>query len=159
MSATETAVIIGTAALAYGLGCLNAGYYLLRWRDGRDIRQLGSGNAGARNVGRLLGRRAFALVFALDAAKGVLAVLIAWWWAPGIAAACAVIATLGHVFPAQLGFRGGKGVATAIGGGATLAVVASPLATGLATLAMVALLCVTHRHDLHRHPLRSGSRP
>jgi len=159
MPATEPAVILGTATLAYALGCLNAGYYLLRWRDGRDLRQLGSGNAGARNAGRVLGRRAFALVFALDAAKSMLAVLAACWWAPEAAATCAVIAALGHVFPVQLGFRGGKGVATAIGGGTTLAFAASPLGVGLATLALIALLCFTHRQDMHRRSLRPGSQP
>jgi acyl phosphate:glycerol-3-phosphate acyltransferase len=102
-------------ALAYGVGCVNAAYYLLRWRDGRDIRSLGSGNAGARNAGRILGRGGFALVFVLDAAKGAGAVLVAQAWAPEVASLCAVAVTLGHVFPAQLDWRGGKGVATAIG--------------------------------------------
>ena len=111
---------------AYGLGCLNAGYYLLRWRDGRDLRALGSGNAGARNAGRVLGTRGFALVFALDATKGLLAVLAARWWAPEAAALCAVAATLGHIYPIQLQWRGGKGVATALGalGGLDLIVLA-----------------------------------
>ncbi len=109
------AVDLAPVAFPYGLGCLNAGYYLLRWRDGRDIRELGSGNAGARNAGRILGRSGFALVFVLDATKGVIPILAARQWAPEAAALCAVAATLGHVFPAQLGWRGGKGVATAIG--------------------------------------------
>jgi glycerol-3-phosphate acyltransferase PlsY len=106
---------IALVVLAYALGCLNAGYYLLRWRDGRDLRVLGSGNAGARNAGRVLGAGGFVLVFALDATKGLLAVLAARWWAPEAAALCAVAATLGHVYPVQLQWRGGKGVATAVG--------------------------------------------
>lgn len=109
---------------AYAVGCLNAGYYWVRWRDGRDIRVLGSGNAGARNAGRILGRGAFAIVFVLDAAKGLLAVLVARTWAPDLVPLCAVAATLGHVFPAQLGWRGGKGVATAIGALAALDIAA-----------------------------------
>lgn len=172
---------IALVLFAYGLGCLNAGYYLLRWRDGRDLRTLGSGNAGARNAGRVLGPRGFALVFALDATKGLLAVLAARWWAPEVAALCAVAATLGHVYPVQLQWRGGKGVATAIGalGGLDLSVLAvaaavfallrgarcranlaglvagagtvayaiacTALATGLAALALLALLIYTHR--------------
>ena len=111
---------LASVAFAYGLGCLNAAYYLLRWRDGRDIRELGSGNAGARNAGRTLGEGAFALVFVLDAAKGVVPVLAARHWTPDVAALCAVAAALGHVFPAQLGWRGGKGVATALGALAAL---------------------------------------
>jgi glycerol-3-phosphate acyltransferase PlsY len=107
--------MIAAVVLAYALGCANAAYYLLRWRDGRDIRTLGSGTAGARNAGRVLGRGAFVLVFLLDAAKGGLAVLAARWWVPEAAPLCAVSAVIGHVWPAQLGWRGGKGVATAIG--------------------------------------------
>ena len=110
-----TIVEVMAVAFSYGLGCINAGYYLLRWRDGRDIRSLGSGTAGARNAGRILGRGAFVLVFVLDATKGLLAVLAAQTFAPVSAPACAVAVTLGHVFPAQLGWRGGKGVASAIG--------------------------------------------
>jgi glycerol-3-phosphate acyltransferase PlsY len=124
--------------LAYALGCINAAYYLLRWRDGRDIRMLGSGNAGARNVGRVLGRHAFALVFALDAAKGLLAVSAAVAWAPATAPLCAVGVTLGHIFPAQLGWRGGKGVASAIGALAMLDLQVLVLAAGAFAFARAA---------------------
>lgn len=177
MPIVEAALVL----FAYGLGCLNAGYYLLRWRDGRDLRELGSGNAGARNAGRLLGPQGFAVVFALDATKGLLAVLLARGWAPEATALCAVAATLGHVYPVQLQWRGGKGVATAIGalggldvlvfavaagafallrlarcrltlagllagvGAAAYALALRPTATGLAVLALVALLAYTHR--------------
>jgi len=102
---------------AYLLGCINAGYYLVRLRTGSDLRAAGSGNAGARNAGRVLGRRGFALVFVADAAKGAGAVALAAALGagpPGMAlAALAVVA--GHVFPAQLGFRGGKGASAALG--------------------------------------------
>ncbi len=131
MLSTDLALVV----FAYGLGCLNAGYYLLRWRDGRDLRELGSGNAGARNAGRILGRGGFALVFALDATKGLASVLVAHWWAPEAAAPCAIAAALGHVFPAQLDWRGGKGVATAIGGLAGL----DMLVLTVATVAFVVL--------------------
>jgi len=112
--------MIAAVALAYALGCANAAYYVVRWRDGRDVRTLGSGTAGARNAGRVLGRWAFALVFLSDAAKGGLAVLAARWWVPEAAPLCAVAAVVGHVWPAQLGWRGGKGVATALGALAAL---------------------------------------
>lgn len=101
--------------LAYGLGCCNSAYYLLRWRDGRDIRDTGSANAGARNMGRLLGTGAFALVFVLDAGKGVLAVALATGLAPTWAPVAALAVTLGHVWPLQLQGCGGRGVATALG--------------------------------------------
>ena len=102
---------------AYTLGCFSTGYYLVRLRTGTDIRRGGSGSAGATNVGRTLGRSGFAATFAVDIAKGAVAVALAAWlgsgrWVPAVAAA-AVVA--GHIWPAQLGFRGGKGAATAFG--------------------------------------------
>ncbi len=144
-SPTVLTTQLGLLLFAYGLGCLNAGYYLLRWRDGRDIRQLGSGNAGARNVGRVLGRQGFVLVFVLDAAKGALAVTAAHHGAPEVAALSAVVVTLGHVYPLQLDWRGGKGVATAIGALLALVWTFRPINTLLAALALAGLLTFTHR--------------
>jgi glycerol-3-phosphate acyltransferase PlsY len=108
---------VGIAVGAYVLGCANAGYYIVRGRTGTDIRTQGSGNAGARNVGRVLGRMGFAIVFALDALKGAAAVwaaglLVPTPWAMGVAAIAVII---GHVLPIQLQFKGGKGVSTAFG--------------------------------------------
>ena len=104
-------------AVSYALGCLSTAYYLFRFSTGRDIRNRGSGNAGARNIGRELGAWAFAATFLIDSGKGFLAVALARYYAPGeipaLLAAFAVVA--GHIWPAQLGFRGGKGVATGIG--------------------------------------------
>jgi len=104
-------------ALSYAVGTWVAGYYLTRWRIGKDIRDLGSGSAGARNTARVLGRTFGVIAFAWDFAKGTLAVLLATYLfaddlVPGVAAVAVV---LGHVWPAQLGFRGGKGVAPAAG--------------------------------------------
>jgi glycerol-3-phosphate acyltransferase PlsY len=104
-------------ALSYAIGTWVAGYYLTRWRIGKDIRELGSGSAGARNTARLLGRSLGLVAFAWDFSKGTLAVLLATTLfadglVPGIAAVAVV---LGHIWPAQLGFRGGKGVAPAAG--------------------------------------------
>jgi acyl phosphate:glycerol-3-phosphate acyltransferase len=104
-------------ALAYGLGCLCAGYYVVRWRTGTDVRRIGSSSAGARNAGRVLGPGGFVLVLTLDALKGGAAV-----WAaralglggPALGGA-AVSVVVGHVLPVQLGFQGGKGIAPSIG--------------------------------------------
>lgn len=103
--------------LAYAIGCIATGYYLVRFRTGSDVRLQGSGSSGATNAMRVLGRRAFAAVFVLDVAKGALAVAIARWFDLGtIAVALAGVAVIaGHIWPAQLGFEGGKGVATAFG--------------------------------------------
>lgn len=101
---------------AYALGCLSPGHLLARAR-GLDLRKAGSGSTGARNAGRLLGRKAFVLVFLLDGAKGALAVGLAWAFGPPGADALALVAVVaGHVWPAPLGFRGGRGVSPAVGG-------------------------------------------
>ena len=109
----EVLTILGS----YVLGCFCAGYYLVRWYRGTDIRDHGSRSVGARNVGRVLGVSGFALTLAADVGKGVAAVAIAQHlqfgrWAV-MSAMLAV--TVGHVWPAQLRFRGGKGVATSLG--------------------------------------------
>ena len=104
-------------SVSYAIGCVNAAYYLLRLRSGADIRVLGSGNAGARNAGRLLGRPTFFLVLLFDAARGALAVWGAYrlGLGDGGAVAAALATTSGHVWPVQLGFRGGKGISVAAG--------------------------------------------
>jgi acyl phosphate:glycerol-3-phosphate acyltransferase len=105
------------AAAAYFIGCFTTGYYLVRARTGKDIREMGSGSAGARNVGRVLGKSGFWLTVAGDFFKGVLAVCLARQMANDdfctVVAVTAVVA--GHLWPAQLKFHGGKGVATSLG--------------------------------------------
>ena len=103
---------------SYLLGCFLAAYYVTLWRRGVDIRASGSGNAGARNMARVYGLSDAALTLVLDAAKGAVAVwagifFVGPEWA-GVAALFAAI--VGHIWPVQLGFRGGKGAATGLGG-------------------------------------------
>jgi glycerol-3-phosphate acyltransferase PlsY len=103
--------------MAYLLGGICAGYYLVRFKAGLDIRECGSGGVGARNVGRILGKPGFAFTLLGDSLKGVLALLLAGSfhvsdWATGLVVV-AVIA--GHVWPLVLQFRGGRGIATAVG--------------------------------------------
>lgn len=107
------------ALLSYLLGSIPFGLILVRMFRGEDIRQSGSGNIGATNVARtapVLGL----VTLLLDAGKGFLAVAMAdrLGGDPALAALCAVA---GHIFPVWLRFRGGKGVATAVGGYAALA--------------------------------------
>lgn len=102
---------------AYGIGCLSFGYYLVRWRTGRDLRAAGSGGTGATNVGRELGRMAFVLTLLLDAAKGG---LVVWLGnlvegGPRLGWLLTLAAVAGHVWPVQLRFRGGKGIAALLG--------------------------------------------
>jgi len=104
-------------AVSYLIGSVSFAVLLVRATTGRDIRTEGSGNAGATNVLRAHGKKLGILVAALDVAKGALAVVLVRLVTPDprAAAAAAFAAILGHVFPLFYGFRGGKGVATAVG--------------------------------------------
>jgi acyl phosphate:glycerol-3-phosphate acyltransferase len=134
-------VLITKAVAAYALGSMS-GSLLLGRRQGFDIRESGSGNAGGTNALRTRGWK-FALgVVAIDISKGALAVWLALLIptteaSPGLyveALACGFAAVLGHVFPVYYGFRGGKGAATVVG---TIAVLC-PIA--LAPLLLIWLL-------------------
>ena len=103
---------------SYLLGSIPFGYLLYRLRQGGDVRATGSGNIGATNVLRGAGMAAGAATLLLDAGKGYLAVVIAAHLSGGTPewmSLAAVIAIAGHIFPAFLRFRGGKGVATGFG--------------------------------------------
>src|SRR5512135_2701540 len=107
----------GIAVAAYLLGCITTGYYLVRLRLRQDLRDLGSGSVGARNVGRLLGRPGFLLTVLGDFGKGALAVWAARHFTTDdrLVALAMLAVVAGHVWPVQLCFRGGKGMATALG--------------------------------------------
>ena len=124
--------LIGLAGLTgYLLGSVPFGVLMARIFGLGDLRQIGSGNIGATNVLRTGNKAAAALTLGLDAAKGVVAVLLAGWLIGGAAAQTAGLAAfLGHLFPVFIGFRGGKGVATFLG--VTLAL---SFPVGLATCA------------------------
>src|SRR2546422_10075017 len=111
--AKETLVML----LGYALGCFTSGYYLVRWRTGDDIRWLGSGSVGATNVGRVLGRPGFFLTVLCDFFKGLFAVWLARYFQlnPTSTVLTMVAVAIGHIWPAQLWFHGGKGVATSLG--------------------------------------------
>lgn len=106
------------AAFAFGylLGSIPFGLVLTRLAGAGDIRKIGSGNIGATNVLRT-GRKGLALAtLLLDGAKGAAALLIVYrLYSEEMALAAGIGAMLGHVFPVWLGFKGGKGVATALG--------------------------------------------
>src|SRR5256886_13136692 len=108
--AKETLVML----LGYALGCFTSGYYLVRWRTGDDIRWLGSGSVGATNVGRVLGRPGFLLTVLCDFFKGLFAVWLARYFQlnPTGTVLTMVAVAIGHIWPAQLWFHGGKGLAT-----------------------------------------------
>ena len=131
---------LAAIAIGYLLGSLPFGYWAGRLR-GIDLRLAGSGNTGATNVMRVLGLKVGVPVMALDIAKGAAAVVVARELSsndivPVLAAAAAVT---GHMYPFLLGFRGGKGVATAVGAFLVLA----PLATLVCAGVFVAVVAAT----------------
>jgi len=140
------------AAASYLLGSIPFGYLLVRTFRGEDVRQSGSGNIGATNVARkspALG----ALTLLLDAAKGFCAVELAVVMSKfeqsdprfyRLMAAAALLAIAGHMFPIWLGFRGGKGVATALGAFLRL----SPLSVLIAIVIFIAVAFATRRISL-----------
>jgi glycerol-3-phosphate acyltransferase PlsY len=105
--------------VAYGLGCFSTGYYVVRLLAGRDIRTLGSASTGALNVSRTLGKKGFVLTFLGDLAKGALAMEIGLWAGAGPLGLVSILiaVVVGHIWPLQLGFHGGRGLATALGAG------------------------------------------
>jgi glycerol-3-phosphate acyltransferase PlsY len=125
--------------LAYLLGSIPSGFVLTRWAGLGDIRKIGSGNIGATNVLRT-GRKGLAIATLLfDLLKGAIPTFIAWrWFGPDMAVLAGAGAFLGHCFPVWLGFKGGKGVATAAGVilGFTPTVMAILLLTFIAVVAL-----------------------
>lgn len=124
-------VYAGCGAVSYLLGSIPFGYLIAKAVRGIDIREHGSRNIGATNVGRVIGTKYFFIVFVLDALKGFAPVF--WMvpyavhrWMPDMSAAamivsvmCGVAVLMGHLWPVTMKFKGGKGVAT--GAGVTLA--------------------------------------
>jgi glycerol-3-phosphate acyltransferase PlsY len=148
--------LLAASVIAYLLGSIPFGLILVRLFRGVDVRQTGSGNIGTANVARLApGLGLWTLI--LDSAKGYLAIVIAkaladhlsasksgWWQVPLIVGASAVFVIVGHMFPIFLRFKGGKGVATAMG--AFLAI--APLAVLIVLLIYVLIYAFSHYTSL-----------
>jgi glycerol-3-phosphate acyltransferase PlsY len=102
--------------IAYMIGSIPTGYIVGSWA-GIDVRKAGSGNVGTTNVARVVGKRQGIFTLFADAAKGFVPAIVAVTLGLGTAAVAAVgmAAFLGHLYPVFLNFRGGKGVATALG--------------------------------------------
>jgi glycerol-3-phosphate acyltransferase PlsY len=129
---------------AYLLGSVPFGLLVARLTGAGDLRRAGSGNIGATNVLRTVGRGAAALTLLGDIGKGAAAIALARWAgaSAGVLAAVGIAAVLGHVFPVFLGLRGGKGVATMLG-----VVLAAMPAVGLALLGIWLLVAVLWRYS------------
>lgn len=147
MSTTVAGVL--AALIAYLIGSIPFGLVIARLAKGIDIRQVGSRNIGATNVARTLGMKWGVLVLVLDALKGLLPVLLlphclipAGDAAYGhVQVACGISTIVGHMFPCWLGFRGGKGVATALG---VITILGWPAT--LATVVMFVVVVVMTRY-------------
>jgi glycerol-3-phosphate acyltransferase PlsY len=141
----DIGVWVFVVVIAYLLGATPSGY-LAGAARGIDVRAAGSGNIGATNVVRVLGKKAGALVLAADAFKG----FVSAWWIPALALslfpsasvskenlklAGGVAAILGHIYPCWLKFKGGKGIATS--GGVVLAWAPAACLTALALWGLV----------------------
>lgn len=103
--------------VAYALGCISPGYYLVRLSAGKDIRTISSRSTGSTNVGRVLGRQGYLITLLADLAKGGIAMWVALHFgiSQGGAIRVMIAVVTGHIWPAQLGFHGGKGLATWFG--------------------------------------------
>lgn len=141
---TLLAVVVGS----YLLGALPVSFLLTRWLTGVDLREVGSGNIGATNAGRVLGWKGGVAILMWDAGKGGFAVwastqvagLELWMFPPEwLRAMAAGGVILGHVFPIFLGGKGGKGVATTAG--AFLAL--EPLAMGIAATVFAVVAAIS----------------
>jgi glycerol-3-phosphate acyltransferase PlsY len=131
-------------AIAYLLGSIPFGYLLVRLFLKEDIRSIGSGNIGATNVVRSGAKGLGIATLVLDALKGFVAVMFALHISRGsldLGAAAAVAAIVGHIFPVWLRFKGGKGIATALG-----VFLALSWPTALCALAVFILVTLASRY-------------
>ena len=118
--------LLPSILIGYLVGSLPIGYLVTQGTRGVDLRRVGSGNVGAANVYRTSGLPTAIAVMLVDAGKGAAAVLLSGGGAASVSAG--VAAVVGHIYPVWLGFRGGKGVATASGAFGVL----SPLSAAIA---------------------------
>ncbi|MBQ8002041.1 MAG: glycerol-3-phosphate 1-O-acyltransferase PlsY [Clostridia bacterium] len=138
---------LAAALLGYLIGSINLSIILSK-NKGKDIREMGSGNAGTTNTLRTMGKGAAASVLLFDVLKGCLVPLFLIIaapkdWMPIFETTCltmayiyALFSVIGHCFPVYYGFKGGKGIATAAGA----LLVISPAATGIALVEFVILM-------------------
>jgi glycerol-3-phosphate acyltransferase PlsY len=129
---------VGVVTIAYLLGAIPFGLILARRVAGIDVRQAGSGNIGATNVARSAGKTLGIVTLVLDCAKGALPILFSEHVLQlplAVVAASGLAAVFGHVFPVYLRFRGGKGVATALGVFSSITPLPTAIAAGTFALA------------------------
>ena len=148
MTITTTLIFLAvTALLGYLLGSLNAAIIVSRLLKGEDIRNFGSGNAGMTNMLRTYGKGPAALTAIVDFSKGAVAIILARVAAGhlglelgiDIGYVAGIAAMLGHLFPLYFGFKGGKGVMTALG----VILCVNPLVFAIVATVFVPLVFIT----------------
>ncbi len=132
--------LLGALASGYLLGSVPFGVVLTKIAGLGDVRNIGSGNIGATNVLRTGNKALAALTLVLDLAKGGVAVVLGGLYGPDVAIVAGLGAFIGHLFPVWIGFRGGKGVATACG-----ILIGLNWQTGLLALGVWVIILVTTR--------------
>lgn len=141
-------VALSLILIAYLLGAIPFSVWIGKAFYGIDIRNEGSGNAGATNAGRVLGKKIGFLIFFLDSFKGFLATHLLWFSSLYVQGTdgyvnfqilLGIAAVLGHIFPVYIGFKGGKGVATLFG----VIIAIAPLATAIVAGVFVITLLTT----------------
>lgn len=140
----ENPVVLGLVAGAYALGAIPFGLLLALFVGKTDVRELGSGNIGATNVARVVGKKLGILTLVLDALKGALPVVLARYaleLGEPVQALAGLSAFLGHCYPVWLKFKGGKGVATGLG----LMLGLLPAAAGVGLLAFGVVVAITKK--------------
>jgi glycerol-3-phosphate acyltransferase PlsY len=141
-------IVTGTFLLliSYLLGSIPTAVWIGKYFFQTDVREHGSGNAGATNTIRILGKKAGVPVLLIDVLKGWISVMLAiWFLSPGdspvlfenFRVLCGTAAVLGHVFPVFAGFRGGKGVATLLGVAIGMQPVAALCCIGLFLMVLI----------------------
>jgi glycerol-3-phosphate acyltransferase PlsY len=128
---------------AYLVGAIPIGYLMVKAVKHDDIRNYGSRNVGATNVLRVLDTRWFVACMILDAAKGYVPTMVAWWvfGTHDLQVAAGIAAVLGHDFPVFIHFKGGRGVATSFGVYAALAL---PIAVGMVAVGVFIVLALRY---------------
>ncbi len=130
------------AVIAYGLGTISSAYIITKIKTGKDIRTVGSGNAGFSNALRVLPKPLAFLVFGLDVLKGYLGGIIGIWLLGDVGGIIGLVMVIvGHTFPFWLQFKGGKGIASGLGGLLAIA----PL-MGLSLLALWAVVVLVSNY-------------
>ncbi len=139
-----TITLLVALLLCYLIGAIPFGLLFSRM-VGKDVREEGSGNIGATNVNRVLGKKLGILTLLCDVAKGFFPVYVASLFLPEsgnvelFIGLCGLAAVLGHMFSVYIGFQGGKGVATALG----VFLFFSPISIAIALVVFVAVVAIS----------------